>query len=348
MLKIRLRQGSLFLILGFVVGILVLSFGISYVNGMRYKGMDASVNKRDQESFWISYKKLSDISNLMEDLQEEVDINISNKLWERERKIEIIGTYFINEPLYNLNVKGRFISNIECKSNKNIVVIDEKLSSMCYERENKRYINIDRMELEVVGEFKGSKDTNKRIYIPFDLFLEKYKDKATSDFSFIVFKTNINKEEIKNIIQNFIGEHGILVFNEDSFKLSDSILFYYSVIILLVCCINIINFSCFWIRDRKREISLRKTVGAQNMHIWFLVFKDVLSITLIALIISILIQSIFTYAINRVEFLNLPISLSIDNLLYSSLFCVLLAFISTIPSYLIAIKTQPAVVLKGE
>lgn len=344
-LKIRLKQGSFFLILGFVVGILVLSFGISYINGMRYKGIEPSVKKRDQVSFWLRYKKLSDLSELIEALKEDNDINISMKLKKDNENIEVIGTYFNNEPLYKLNLKGTFFSN---KDSNNIAIIDENLSSLCYEKENRRYIKIDKMELEVIGQFKNTKSLSKRIYVPFNLFIEEYKHKFSSDFDFIVFKANINKEEIKSRIENYIGYEGIVVFSEDAFKFTDSMLFYYGLIILLVCSINIINFSCYWIRDRKSEIALRKTVGAQNIHLWFLVFKDILSITLISLIISIIVQSIATYAINNIEFLNLVLNLSIDNLLYSSLFCIGLAFVSTIPSYLIAIKTEPAVILKGE
>ena len=34
----------------------------------------------------------------------------------RERKIEIIGTYFINEPLYNLNVKEDLFQILNVKA----------------------------------------------------------------------------------------------------------------------------------------------------------------------------------------------------------------------------------------
>ena len=145
-----------------------------------------------------------------------------------------------------------------------------------------------------------------------------------------------------------MGDNALIYDTNKAFNISEKGMFQISVMILLICSINVINFSYFWIHSRVKEIALRKSVGAKNRDVFTLIFKEMISLTFISLLIAYIVQFVVINAINRITFGEIYLLNSESNFLYSSALCLMLSFITTIPTYLITIKFEPAIILKGE
>lgn len=81
--------------------------------------------------------------------------------------------------------------------------------------------------------------------------------------------------------------------------------------IMVVAVFNVVNISFFWIMDRKREITIKKALGANNKFIIATVRKEMMTIGLLSAVLSLILQgtcvSIFETKLNKAG-LSLQIS----------------------------------------
>lgn len=342
------KRSNLFLIFGYIVGMLSFTFSMSYIDGIKYKELEENVSEKDQVSLNIISGTLEEFNPKMDELGQRYNYLVSTKIEENKKDLEVVGTFFIRGWMNRPSVDGRLLSKVEIDNGKAAAVIGHDLKSMCYEKDGEKYIKIDNLELKVVGQINQSGKSNNKIYIPFNLFKSKYGDKSTVDMKFIFLQRNIDKEALVNDIKDSIGMGDLVYIKSDTFRFKDSLIFYLSIIVILICGINVVNFSYFWIEDKKKEISLRKTVGATNLDIGFMLFKEMFILTTTSMVISYGIFSVTSFVINRIKIFNMTFILTIDNFKYSILLCSCLALITTIPPYIKSLKLQPAIVLKGE
>lgn len=122
-----------------------------------------------------------------------------------------------------------------------------------------------------------------------------------------------------------------------------------AVIVLIIACINFMNLSSARSASRAKEISMRKVVGAQKKQIILQFLSESVIMSMIALVIGVIIASIFLpylteqSDISLIDELTKPASIVI--LLLTALIVGLLS--GTYPAFVIS-AYKPASVLKGE
>lgn len=343
MLKSSILRRSAFLVFGYVVGLLAFIIGMSYLTGMKQKNFLETVPTDNQVALGIINSNLGDLSNFIE-TNSEYGMTIIKK----EKDIEVVGTFLGSDDLFKVDVKGRFINQDDINNNEPVAVVGKAAQKLCYYKENHKYIQVMGEEFKVVGEIKGSAKTYKQIYVPGGILIDKYKDVSTGDFQFVIMKKSIEFQDFDDSVREALGEDALFYDVNETYKVSENSLFTISIIILLICSINVINFSYFWIHSRVREIALRKAVGATNGDIFSLIFNEMISLTFISLFIAYIIQFVIVGVVNRTTLGGIYLLNSASNFLYSSVLSIVLSFITTIPTYLVAIKFEPAMILKGE
>lgn len=347
-MKIINKRGNTLLIFGYIIGILVFSIGISYVDGLKHKIIEDSILEKNYKILNVVYSDSDGLSRLTKNIKNQYGINICQNIFEKNYKIELMGTYGVSTSLFSPKIEGRFLSEDEQNGSNNIAVIGEALNDLCYIKDNSKYIKISNYELKVVGTIKDSVKNNRRVYIPLELFIEKNKDLSTLHFNFTFLKKNIDKNEVISKVKDIIRSEGAVYDIDNDSNYTNKELFGYSIVILLISTINVANFSVFWINDRRKEIALRKTVGGTNTRIGGLLLSEMLILAFISLVVAFFIQGIISIFINKGSYFDFPFVLTVDNFIYSSLLAIVTAVVATIPSYLIALKIQPSMILKGE
>ncbi|MGL5087302.1 MAG: ABC transporter permease, partial [Clostridium sp.] len=120
-----------------------------------------------------------------------------------------------------------------------------------------------------------------------------------------------------------------------------------SILIFIVTIINSISISSLWVKNRKKEIVLRKVFGAKNKDIVKIFFGELALISLVALILAVIIQQILVNT--TIGFIsNIDLRLNFESLIYSIIVSIGVAFLTAIPSVRHISKVQPAEMLKED
>lgn len=345
------KSATIFLIFGIFVGVSILSFNISYTEALKNRNKISSLNESNYSLFTIvSTKQLNTIEKYILDLSSKsyVNLSIPNSKHKNE-SYTLVGVGFTNSIIYKPDiVNGSFFSKEQANSNEKIAIVGRRFENKIYKKNNNEYIKIDNEEFKVIGINKTINDINS-IFIPIKVFLNMYSNEEIMNVKILAINKLIEQQlYYKNIVSMMTKDSVLIDFKSEAYNLSNYILTFISFLILIIAIINIINFTVFWIAQRKKEIAIRKVVGATNSDIRKLIFSEILVLSFIALISSIIVQSIIYFIVNKLLILDFYLSISLKNLFFSSLISMLIAIISSIPPYIKSTQIQPAVILKGE
>ena len=141
---------------------------------------------------------------------------------------------------------------------------------------------------------------------------------------------------LKNIDQN-VGVEFLEDFESKDFEIS--ILFKIIVSIFIIIILNSVNITGLWVENRKKEIGIRKAVGATNTDLVKLLFYELTSIAIFSMILVFLIQ-IILIKINFFDIFNIQINMYSKNLIYSLLLSISIASLSSLPAYYYLFRFQ--------
>jgi len=218
------------------------------------------------------------------------------------------------------------------------------------------------------------KDVPENSHIRFDFLLpiNKMREEADSDWSYdcesyLLVKDNLRQRDFENKISSFINENtsmdwDVLLQAQPFGKIhlyslngTDPIIYIYIFIalaltILLIACINFVNLSSSRTVFRAKEIGIRKVIGAEKKDIINQFMSESITISLMALLLSIL-GTILLYPIfNQLSGKQIASNeiFTIYNILGALILCVLVGLGSGIyPAFLLSSIT-PVKTVKGK
>lgn len=345
---------SIFLLIGFLISILLISIGISSIEqeknmilqsseGFSKNTIILNVSGRNSDIFKSFYE-------INKDLKLENRISFKNLSCYIEGSSELINSItaeqFNNEWKYPLK-SGRYFSKENILNGDKVVLVSENYEDLIKEG----YLNIDDEEYEVIG-IIGNNFEDK-IVMPINSLPQKvisdedYSPKEIYIDNFEMYPTDIvqklkSKFELDNINVSY-GDNSSLKNNVRLDLKSNPILFS-SLLIYLISIINMINLSFYWVNDKRKEIAIRKSFGISNKNISKLIITEFIELTLITTIIALIVQLILSLLLENL--IKIPLSLTINNFIVAIAISIFSGVITAIIPIIKSIKVQPIEALK--
>ncbi|BFN06044.1 ABC transporter permease [Clostridium tetani] len=312
MLKIYLKElfidplYTIFICLGFVISIYCLSVGINLFN-TQFRFYN------DSNNFWkenfiseLKFKEdttLKDIINKLETSSfESKNLSFDTVIYMPNRIYSLQGLYNYDniKKIYPI-ISGRYFTQKETSSNEKIALVGANLLDLVHTKNGVKYINLEDEEFKVVGVIGRSSESywNIRVVVPMmSLPIKIYETKSkifnincsneslSNKKYFVNFKKSLESINIEDInIKNVSQINAVSKAFEKNKPMYISLSFS-----ILLSIISILTFSTFWANNLKRNIAIKRIVGASNIHILKILFFQILIINIIALIIATIIE----------------------------------------------------------
>lgn len=230
-------------------------------------------------------------------------------LYEKESaSFQIAGTHANWEGLESLRITdGRFINLFDEKERRKVAVINEKAKKILFKNGDDpigKSITISGVQFYIIGIYKQTNNNNMgsdggSIYLPNDTLRQAFN--LTANFTYIIFKPIKNysaielEKEVKKQLHErhkihpddsgVLGSFNMEFFFQQSQGLITGIVgFSWMVAIgtIIAGVIGVGNIMLVIVKERTREIGLRKSLGATPFAISVMILQESLLITLIA------------------------------------------------------------------
>lgn len=175
--------------------------------------------------------------------------------------------------------EGRLIHPVDVENKHNIILINQKIKKENFADSSVtgKYVTLSGIRFEVVGVVDG-----QVAYIPITTMAEKIQNVSPIRDVFVKVR---NYKEMDRLIENvqffleqWTGESGMFRItipseNQEKFysleKSYTRFIMIISIFVLLVGGIGIMNIMLASIKERIREIGIKKAIGAKNAHIFY-------------------------------------------------------------------------------
>lgn len=224
------------------------------------------------------------------------------------------GNYSVKgiEPVYgqifNLKVtKGRFINDYDVESKRKVIVIDQKIEEVLFKKESAlgKFVKVGDVMFQIIGvNTKKERWGSPSAYIPFTTSLMIYNPgKKFYSMAMTVqgleteqenegFNDKLKTTLSKTMFFNPKDPQALWIFNSqrnyiETMKIFNGITLFVSIIgifTLIAGIVGVSNIMLVTVKERTREIGIRKALGAQPAQILFSVIVE-----------SILLTSVFGY-----------------------------------------------------
>lgn len=268
---------------------------------------------------------------------------------------------------------GRLINNYDISVADNVCIVDCLFAQKVYGRDNivGKYIYIScggiQEQYKVIGVIKtggnimGSIMGNvvpEFIYIPYTT-MEKYR--YSSDFQKIAvqLKSEYNAESICTFIENELNDYNNvssgytavnMVQQKDSINnilnIITIVLSCVGAVSLLVASLNIMTVMTVSVSERKREIGIKKAIGAKKINIIYEFLIEAILISLIGCIIGVIIGMVVSYI--GMYIFNISIAYRWDIIIFTSLFSLVSGIIFGVYPAIKASNLNPVDALRVE
>jgi putative ABC transport system permease protein len=361
--------GITLLSLGYMVGILVVSLGMSIISEARSNAVDSVsgnpnhsrvIDIRSTNNTFISYDQLfSVLSKVVND----VEIQMLNL---QETRIEgvpfkpaVVPDMYSKQPEWQVPLlEGRNFTPSESMSKKHLVIIGKGLARSLFPKgisknSTLRMYNEEYKVIGIIGRKERQTQWDNTIYIPFQTLLKDLnipkdnislviKNNGSSPTNTIQFMTKYIKKMNPNLFINISTPD---VSEKGQGQIWNSIIgtIFISGVILFVAIVNVMNLSLFWILDRRKEIAIRKALGATDKSILLLVSAEMISIAIFSAVIAIMIQYLIVPLLGEI---GASIQVSWFNWIISIIIAVICGSISTITPVRATLKMDPVEALR--
>ena len=273
---------------------------------------------------------------------------------DKETRTEIFGTNEEYMETISTDIEqGRFFTASEDKSGSRVTIIGHGIKEAFFGDENPigKYIKIDNLKFRVIGvlekqgKFLGLFSVDKQAILPLGSFKRIFSKRGWMRLSVKVPEDKISEgiDEISGVMRQIRGlkpsqKNDFAINQTKAFETQYNTLkvaiggtgFFITLLSLLVGGIGIMNIMFVTVKERTKEIGVRKAIGATNGMILGQFLMEAVTICLIAGMVGLFIAYISSIFINRIFPSTLPIGLSIFSIVMSMVVGVLSGFI---PAY---------------
>jgi len=275
---------------------------------------------------------------------------------------------------------GRFINYNDINENRKVAIIGEGVVSELYEKgENplNSYIKINGVNFTVIGTYKkksndgDGEEGQKQIFVPFTAFSQAFNRADRVGWFAITANDGSSITSLKEQIFDVIKERHTIhpddrraighfdLYAEYSkieglFAALNLIAFVVGIMVLLSGIIGISNIMLIVVKERTKEIGIRRALGASPWSIRGQILLESIFLTIVSGMVGIIFGSLTIYALNAVLDANGPVDMFIDPSVNLSIILVALAILTLsgllagfIPAQN-AIKVKPVEALRTE
>ena len=287
---------------------------------------------------------------------------------DKEIRTQIFGTNEEYMETISTNIeKGRFFTNSEDKSGMRVTVIGDGIKKAFFGDEEAigKYIKIDNMKFRVIGileeqaKFLGLFSTDKQAILPFGAYKRIFSKRG---FMRLSVKVPENKIEEAVDEMSFVMRHirGLKPNQKNDFAINQTKAFekqyntlkiaiggtgtFITLLSLIVGGIGVMNIMFVSVKERTREIGVRKAIGATKAMIMSQFLMEAVTICLLAGLIGLLFAYLGSFLLNKIFPSNLDLGLALFSILISMFVGVISGII---PSYRAA-KLDPIDSLRYE
>ncbi|MCS5640421.1 MAG: ABC transporter permease [Candidatus Marinimicrobia bacterium] len=273
---------------------------------------------------------------------------------EKETRTDIFGTNEEYMETISTNIsQGRFFTRNEDRSGSRVTVIGDGLKEAFFGEQDPigQYIKIDNVKFRVIGvlekqgKFLGLFSVDKQAVLPFGAYKRIFSRRGWMRLSVKIPEDKID-ESIDEIFSVMRHIRGLKPSEENDFAINQTKIFekqystlktaiggtgvFITLLSLVVGGIGIMNIMFVSVKERTREIGVRKAIGATKGMIMGQFLMEAVTICLIAGLIGLFFAYISSIFINKIFPSTLPVGLSISAVLLSMIVGVVSGMI---PSY---------------
>jgi putative ABC transport system permease protein len=345
-IKLKINMTTIFFVIAYTLIIFSFSIGISIIENQQIK-----INNRNPKNNKViviksDSIKLEDIILSISDeditLNAEVLVNIN-----KSESFKLVTNYINKRLILEDEVKvGENFKKEDYVNTNNFAIF----SPMIRLQDNSYKFSYFDMSNNIKEEKLIAKgitySTESKIWVNNNIFNDyiNARDLLASEISIKINADEYELEDLqqkiylnlKNIDQN-VGVEFLEDFESKDFEIS--ILFKIIVSIFIIIILNSVNITGLWVENRKKEIGIRKAVGATNTDLVKLLFYELTSIAIFSMILVFLIQ-IILIKINFFDIFNIQINMYSKNLIYSLLLSISIASLSSLPAYYYLFRFQ--------
>ncbi|MGL4109842.1 FtsX-like permease family protein [Clostridium sp. LP20] len=342
------KATTIFFILSFTLSILIFSLGSSATISQNNR---AKAFNSDNNKFLVFIHtnniSLSEVVNVFKD--EKVTIILEKEI--NEKGIIVQSIVARNGEEFYLDLKeGGQVFNSSLLSTNNSAIFSTRI------KEDELILNssVENKALTLKKEFSVF-DIQKSVILPYETFEQLYdkKDMNQSNVNVIIrgeVNTLSNAVDMLDKYLKSKDENFKLItspYLSDNKSIEGEALHKATFFVVLITIINSISISSLWVKSRKKEIVLRKVLGAEDKDIAKIFFGELVIIAIASLILALGIQYIL--AINTNGFIStVDVRLHKGNFISSFMLAIFSAFIVTLPSLKFISKVQPIEMLREE
>ena len=255
----------------------------------------------------------------------------------KESDTKVFGVYSINNRFNPTIISGRTFSEEDFRSRTNTIIISKELENDCVEKEGKMFYNFDANYFEVIGVFKQSNNPiNKDALAYYNLASGKLmsKNPIYDNYIFGRFQMDAGSEteEVVSLLNDYCTVEVLKSTTDNRFSerlqktiSAQGITLFPIILIIFLIILNSVSISSNWIENRKREIFVRRLVGATNQKISIMLLKDFLLISTSSYILALL----FIVNISRLDLIIfLGFKFSTQTIIFSYIITILTGLIS--------------------
>ena len=273
---------------------------------------------------------------------------------DKETQTEIFGTNEEYMETISTDIaKGRFFTRNEDRVGSRVTVIGDGIKEAFFGDQEAigRYIKIDNMKFRVIGvlekqgKFLGLFSVDKQAILPFGAYKRIFSKRGWMRISVKVPENKLDEsiDEISAVMRHI---RGLKPSQKNDFAINQTKIFekqynalkiaiggtgiFITLLSLIVGGIGIMNIMFVSVKERTKEIGVRKAIGATKRMIMGQFLMEAVTICLIAGLIGLGFAYIISIFINKIFPSTLPLGLSISAVLLSMIVGVISGFI---PSY---------------
>lgn len=272
---------------------------------MPYKGLKPGRRIRfTNDDYENSKREIKNIDNLSSRLSvwQQRDISYKNEYG----NFDIIGVHPGTKTLENVDIlEGRFLNEIDERSNRKVVIISKDVKNALFKDDEEplgKYININKIPFKVVGVFEdGSERDNQRVYIPVSTTQKIFTGgREIHNLAFTTGDASMQESvEIENQIRaNFAQRHRFDKDDQRALYINNNVeeyqkmqnlfagirIFVWIIGIgtIIAGIVGVSNIMLIVVKERTKEIGIRKAIGATPGSIIGLVLLESILITAFA------------------------------------------------------------------